>query len=256
MEHMPVMTFNVRQMDGDDGDHAWEQRKDALIETVLLHRPVLLGTQESFVEQIAYILKHAPDYACFGQGRYGDDRDKHCKVFYDRRRVTLLECGEIWISKTPAVPGSSDWDIPRPRMITWGRLRRAQGADLFVMNTHFPYGKDGDEARRQSARLVREKIASLPQDLAVILTGDFNAPAGGEIYAALTADLEDAWTTATSTIGPEGTVHGFGRFTSGRRIDWILHRGVGRVLSAETVTYRRNGLFPSDHYPVCAAFGM
>jgi endonuclease/exonuclease/phosphatase family metal-dependent hydrolase len=255
MTHLSVMTFNLRQMDGDDGNHAWEHRKDALTETVLLHRPFLLGTQEGFAEQIAYILKHAPDYACFGQGRYGDDRDKHCKVFYDRQRLTLLECGEIWISKTPAIPGSSDWDIPRPRMITWGRLCMAQGSDLFFMNTHFPYGRGADEARRQSARLVCEKIASLPRDIAVILTGDFNAQAGGEIYAMLTAQLEDAWTAAKTTLGPEGTIHGFGRFTGGR-IDWILHRGAGLVLSAETVTHRPNGMFPSDHYPVCATFDL
>jgi endonuclease/exonuclease/phosphatase family metal-dependent hydrolase len=255
MADLRVMTFNVRQMDGDDGEQAWEHRKDVLVETIQMVRPVLLGTQETFQEQTAYIMSHCPELLAFGRGRYGDDRDKHNKIFYDRERAQLLDTGEIWISKTPNVAGSSDWEIPSPRMISWGVLRVDGATDLMVMNTHFPYGRGADEARRQTARLILETIAELPAEMPVILMGDFNAKADGEVYQMLTAALADAWSTAEQTVGPDGTVHGFGRFTGGR-IDWILHRHVGRVLTAETVTHTARGLFPSDHYPVCATFQL
>jgi endonuclease/exonuclease/phosphatase family metal-dependent hydrolase len=254
MPDLSVMTFNVRQMDGDDGEHAWEHRRDLLVETILLHKPALLGTQEIFTEQTDYILQHVPEYDSFGRGRYGDDRDKHCRIFYDRERLSLLDCGEIWLSKTPDIPGSSDWDIPRPRMVTWGTLRFINGQKIFVMNTHLPYGR-ADEARRQSARLICEKLASLPPELSVIVTGDFNAQADGDIYKTLTTNLEDAWTEAETRVGPPGTVHGFGRFVGGR-IDWILYRGAQAVASAETVTHTVRGLYPSDHYPVCATLKL
>ena len=197
MSIIKAMTFNVRQMDGDDGAQSWEHRKSALVETIRLHAPALLGTQEIFAEQSAYILQHIPALRCFGRGRFGDDRDKHNSIFYDHNRFSLLTSGEIWISKTPEIPGSSDWDIQRPRMITWGMLSDDGGSPILVMNTHFPYGRYADEARRQTARLVREKLAALPERLPVVLMGDFNAPAGEEVYALLTERLCDSWKAAT-----------------------------------------------------------
>src|ERR1700744_2030817 len=84
MTNLRVMTFNVRQMDGEDGSQSWEYRKDVLIDTLRLHPPALLGTQEIFTEQSAYLLQHLPLLACFGRGRYGDARDKHNCIFYNR----------------------------------------------------------------------------------------------------------------------------------------------------------------------------
>jgi endonuclease/exonuclease/phosphatase family metal-dependent hydrolase len=256
MEQLSVMTFNLRQMDGDDGAHAWEHRKSVLAETILLKHPALLGTQEGHKEQIDYILEQVPYLTSFGRGRFGDDRDKHCKVFYDPNILQLQECGEFWFSAQPEVPGSSAWDIPRPRMVTWGKMSMASGDQLFVMNTHLPYGRNADVARRESARLINEAIEKLPQKLAIIATGDFNTHSDGETYKLLTHNLHDAWTSADKTAGPKGTMNGFGRFTDSKRIDWILHRNVGHVLSAETVTHMANGLYPSDHYPVYATFEL
>ena len=229
-------------------------RKDVLVETIQIHSPAILGTQETWDEQASYILSALPHYRAFGRGRFGDTRDKHNKIFYDARRLRLLDTGEIWISTTPTVPGSKDWDIPSPRMITWGKLRLDDNRDLMVMNTHFPYGRGADEARRQTARLILEEIAKLPPDLPILLTGDFNASPDGEVYRMLQPALKDAWTSATQTEGPEGTLHGFGRIQSGRRIDWLLYRNFARVLSAQVITHTARGLYPSDHYPIIADF--
>jgi endonuclease/exonuclease/phosphatase family metal-dependent hydrolase len=139
-------------------------------------------------------------------------------------------------------------------MVTWGRLRQTAGSDILILNTHLPYGRGADEARRQSALVLLQTIAKLPLDLPLFLTGDFNAPVGGEVYAQLTETLADAWITASERVGPEGTFHGFGRFKGTRRLDWILHRNAGRTLTAETITNTANGQYPSDHYPVCATF--
>ena len=203
------MTFNVRQMDGEDGPHAWEHRRHVLAAALQLHRPHILGTQETWAGQTAYILEQMPEYAGFGRGRYGDERDKHCKVFYRREEFTLREAGEIWISKTPDVPGSADWHIPKPRMITWGTLRDRAGSDLLVMNTHFPYGRGADEARLQATRLVLEKLRSLSPQLPVLLMGDFNVQAEGESHRQFTSVIRNAWLQAAARRGPEATVHGF-----------------------------------------------
>jgi endonuclease/exonuclease/phosphatase family metal-dependent hydrolase len=255
--HLRVMSFNVRQMDGDDGPNDWEHRKKLLVETIQMWPPGLLGTQEIFAEQAAFIMEEIPALNSFGRGRFGDSRDKHNLIFFDRNRFSLVDTGELWFSETPEVPGSLAWGIPRPRMVTWGRLRRSEGTDVLILNSHLPYGRNADEARRRSAHIVLQAIAQLPGDLPLFLTGDFNSPAGGEIYALLTHSLQDSWKTAQRTIGPEGTLNGFGRLPerlASRRIDWILHRNTDTTLEAEVVNHKAGELYPSDHYPVTATF--
>jgi len=112
IEALRVMTFNVLQMDVEDEAHAWERRRDLLVETILMHSPALLGTQEIHAEQTAFILDRIPAFGCFGRGRFGDECDKHNKIFFDRRRLLLIECGDLWFSETPEIPGSSDWGFP------------------------------------------------------------------------------------------------------------------------------------------------
>jgi endonuclease/exonuclease/phosphatase family metal-dependent hydrolase len=60
-------------------------------------------------------------------------------------------------------------------MVTWGLLTIAGGPKVFVMNTHFPYGKNADSARLEAAELVRQKMRDIDPKLLIVLTGDFNA---------------------------------------------------------------------------------
>lgn len=253
-ENLRVMSFNVLQMDGGGEIHAWDNRKNLLAETIQLHDPDLLGTQEIFSEQAAFLLDRIPALQCFGSGRFGDSRDKHNSIFFNRHKFALLDSGDLWFSRTPDIPGSSDWGIPSPRMVTWGRLRSTAGRDILILNTHLPYGRDAGEARRQAALIVLQAIASLPLDLPLFLTGDFNASPDGEIHGLLTSTLADAWATALETRGPQGTFHGFAKIRVDRRMDWILHRNTVKTLEAETVVHASGSLYPSDHYPVFATF--
>ena len=250
------MTFNVRQLDADDGPNGWPERRDLLVETILDKDPDVIGTQELFLLQAEYITKRAPQYAWFGSGRFGNHEDKHVGIFYRKDRIRLLSHGDFWLSETPETPGSSSWDIIRPRQLTWGALE-AEGAGCFyILNTHFPYRSVEQEARRNTAHLIKARIGGIPRLAPVILTADANSPAGGDIHELLCKDMRDAWCSAAARNGPEGTVHGFGRHTSERRIDWILYRAPWRVLEAETVTHSRDGRYPSDHFPVVVTFDV
>jgi endonuclease/exonuclease/phosphatase family metal-dependent hydrolase len=131
---------------------------------------------------------------------------------------------------------------------------QGSGRRFFFYNTHFPHRRQDDKARVACARVIAERFARLPKDVPFIMTGDFNAPAGNQVYQVFAADLRDVWTTAARRLGPEGTSSGFSGNTSGRRIDWILYRGPFRVLEAETVTRNDDGRYPSDHFPVVAVF--
>ena len=257
--HLRVMSFNVRRMDSDDGPNDWTNRKHLLVETIRMHFPALLGAQEVFTEQAAFIKEKIPKLQSFGRGRFGDDRDMHNLVFFDQNRFALVDSGELWFSETPEAPGSSSWGIPRPRMVTWGRLRSVQGTDFAILNTHLPYGRGADEARRRAALIVLRAIAQFPADLPLFLTGDFNCPAEGEIYTMLTASLHDAWKTAEKTRGSPNTLNAFGQMPvqfAPLRIDWILHRNAGKTVEVETVTQNAGDVYASDHYPVVATFSL
>lgn len=251
-----VMTVNVRQLDADDGPDCWQLRRDLLVDTILAKDPDVIGTQELFQRQAEYIERRAPHYAWFGAGRFGDHRDKHVGIFYRKDVLGLLRHGNLWLSETPEVPGSSSWDIIRPRQLTWGIFDTDAIGCFCLFNTHFPYRGVEEEARRQAALLIRKCLAAVHSAMPAIVTADFNSAADGEIHDLLSIDLRDAWCEAMVRTGPPGTLNCFGRGQSDRRIDWILYRGPWRVLEAETVVTTRDGRYPSDHFPVVATFDL
>ena len=250
-----VMTFNVRYPAPGDGENRWENRRDLFVATVREKNPDLFGTQELFHEQGQYIADKAPEYAWFGVSRRGDQTDEHMGVFYRKDRLKLVESGNFWLSETPETPGSMSWNVSLPRMATWGLFELAGAKRRFYLyNTHFPHRGEDHAARVECAKVLAARLARLPKNATVILTGDFNAPAGQEVYKLLAAAMRDAWLEAPQRIGPECTLSGFRGTTTGPRIDWILYRGALKPVSAETVTRNDNGRYPSDHYPVVALF--
>lgn len=253
-EPLRVMTFNVRYPSKDDGADLWEKRRDLLVDTIRQNRPDVFGTQELFHLQGEYIVSHLSGYKWFGLSRRGNHEDEHMGVFYRADRLKPVDSGNFWLSETPDTPGSSSWDMSLPRMVTWALFERTDGGRFYFYNTHFAHRRQDEEARKRSAALLVERLKSLPDGTPVILTGDFNAPAGGEVYHAFDGVMRDAWETAARRSGPEGTFHGFKGTPRPGRIDWILYRGNIRVLEAETLDHHEGTRYPSDHFPVLAVF--
>lgn len=246
-----VMTFNVRYPSPDDGPNVWENRRDILVETIGLKNPDLFGTQELFYKQGQYIVEKLPGYTWFGISRRGNHEDEHMGVFYKPAKLRLVESGSFWLSESPDKPGSMSWDVSLPRMATWGLFEiAATGRRFYFYNTHFPHRRQDTVARIECAKVIAERMGALPGDVPFLMTGDFNAQAGEEVYKVLVPPLKDVWMETKRRSGPETTSSRWRGNTEGRRIDWILYRGNVEVLDAETVTHNREGRYPSDHYPV------
>ena len=172
-----VLTFNLRYA-SDDPPHPWAARRPAVAALLRRESPHLLGTQEGLPGQLRDVAADLPArYACVSRGRDADGGGEAMAVWYDTERLATRAHGHYWLSDTPDVPGSRTWGGEWPRMVTWVRFADAStGRELYAVNTHLE--AFDAEARVRSAELLVERT---PRDrgVPVVLTGDFNEPAGG-----------------------------------------------------------------------------
>jgi len=260
-EELRVMSYNIRRINRNPlEEHPWVGRKDRVVQTIAAFDPDLLGTQEAYPSQVRDLEKGLEGYASFGRARSADGKfDETVAILYKTERFEKLAAGHFWLSETPEQPGSISWDSKLPRMVTWLRLRdrrRDEGGELVVMNTHWDH--IGQQARLESARLMREKMREMVEDLPLIVTGDFNATEAQPPYKALLADESDRPLRDTyRELYPErqedeATFGGFDGRTHGWRIDWILVTDHFAVAEAAIDRTSFDGVDPSDHYPVTA----
>jgi len=262
-----AMTFNIRYGTANDGENAWENRKDMLIECLSTYVPDIMGTQEGLPFQLETIKEAFPNWDYFGVGRYhGVESDRphetmageHCAIFYDTTKLELLEQGTYWHSDTPDVAASATWGNDLPRITTWGIFETKNDRKRFaVFNTHFHW----DEPYvNNTSELIMKKWREIAADLPTILMGDFNlrpdSPThelfcGKSRQISLRGRFQDCWNVMQKPEQGAGTSHGF-TGTPRHRIDWILITPEFSTLSVERVDFNRDGRYPSDHFPVYA----
>jgi endonuclease/exonuclease/phosphatase family metal-dependent hydrolase len=253
-----VMTFNIRydRPASRPGDvDYWPDRIAPLQDLLRREVPSVLGVQEALHHQLAAIEAALPPrYRRIGSGREGGSRGEYAAIFYDARRLQLIEWDQFWLSDTPKLIGSSSWGNGVTRIATWGRfLDTATGGELLLVNTHFDH--ESDNARIRSAAAVLDLVRCFEPRLPAIVMGDFNSDAGSSsAYRDFlrSGELGDAWRLADERVTADvGTFTRYGRpVEGGRRIDWILTSPDVLVRQAAVNTSTLEGRHASDHAPV------
>ncbi len=246
-----VMSFNIRYDNPADGPDAWPHRKDWVAE-IIREQADVVGMQEVKKNQLDELKTLLPNYEFYGVGRDdGKEAGEYVPLAWKKDRFEATEKGVFWLSETPDKP-SNGWDADLNRVSTWVRLKDKQsGKQILVLNTHFDHR--GEQARRESGKLMREWVSKNAKGDAVIVTGDFNTMASSVPYKNLTADagkmtLRDSRVLATKPEGPESTWNGFKEIVPGRRIDFIFTTAPVEVQGYRTLDETREGRFPSDHF--------
>jgi endonuclease/exonuclease/phosphatase family metal-dependent hydrolase len=247
------MTFNLRFENDRDGLNAWFYRRELVIRLIERYRPCILGTQEGKWAQLLYLQDHLRDYEIHAPKRVLDDTCQYPTLYYRADRFEVPKGAEFWLSKTPKVHRSKDWDSAFPRMLSYAALVvRDSGELLWAGVTHLDHM--GQIARYEQSRILTGWVRRHRGP--VILMGDFNDRPGSPVHGALVGPetgLRDTWSILGRDEDDESlTHHGFNGIPQKARIDWILVSGHFSVKNAVIVKDHFQGRYPSDHFPYLA----
>jgi endonuclease/exonuclease/phosphatase family metal-dependent hydrolase len=247
-----IASYNLRLNLASDGPNAWPQRRATVQALLRYHEVDIVGTQEGLIDQIED-LEAMGDYARVGVGRDDGARGgEHSAIFFRKSRFEALRHGDFWLSETPDRP-SLGWDARCcKRLASWVELRDRQQAarSFYVFSVHFDH--EGEVARRESARLLLQRIAQIAGSAPVFALGDFNSTPETAQIRLMQASLRDAYLASeTAPYGPLGTFNDFRIDAPMReRIDYIFVSPGIRVLKYGVLSDSLAGRFPSDHHPV------
>lgn len=248
-----IATFNLRMDTPNDGADSWPNRKEMAKGLIRFHDFDVVGTQEGFIHQIRDILE-LEAYAYVGAGRDdGKEAGEHSAIIYKKDRFTVLDKGNYWLSLTPEAP-SFGWDAKIRRICSWAKFKDNEegGGEFYFFCVH--YDHQGETARRESSRLMLERIGKIAGDTPFFCVGDFNATPESEPMQIIYQN--GAWRdskqiSAQPPYGTPGTFHGFSvEAPAQERIDYIFVSEGIRVNKYGVLNEIRHGRFPSDHYPV------
>jgi endonuclease/exonuclease/phosphatase family metal-dependent hydrolase len=280
-QNLYVGTYNIRN-NNDNGDEergdGWSVRQKVVCDQLNFESPDIFGTQEVLVGQLHDMQRRMPEYATLGVGRDdGKEGGEYSAIFYKKDRLKLLDDGHFWLNETPDRP-KLGWDAACVRICTWGLFEeRESGKQFYFFTLHMDHV--GVVARRESAKLIVERIRETAKGRPVIVTGDFNVDQHNDIFSIFTQSglLADSYELAQQRFIENGTFNSFDpSMKTDSRIDHIFvspnitvsHYGVltnmywrpianqedvkGNAAPSE-ISLRKYAIHtPSDHYPVFA----
>ncbi|MET0694865.1 MAG: endonuclease/exonuclease/phosphatase family protein [Propionibacteriaceae bacterium] len=250
-EPMKIMTYNLRFANERDV-HPWSERRPLMIDMIAGSAPVVLGTQEGLRHQLDEILTGLPPwYDWVGHSRGVGSEDEYCAIFFDNRRLRVVDLTQRWFSNTPEVPGSRSWGAC-PRImtaVTFADVRT--GDEMLVINTHLDHMSV--HARRFAADYLIHYIRTNAHGRPTIVMGDFNTAARvSAVYRRLCeTPLQDTFEASPLPGQDRPTFNNYLPPPKvGHRIDWILVSPEVQVEQSLVNTSDFDGQYASDHLPV------
>ncbi|MGB3682989.1 MAG: endonuclease/exonuclease/phosphatase family protein [Rubrobacteraceae bacterium] len=258
------MTFNIRGSYHGDGENSWERRAGLNLRVIKRYFPDVICFQELQAGNRETYDKELPGYEYVTGPEY-ENRKPHAynAIYWNPRRMKLLETGGFWLSASPE-KFSASWNTAHVRSANWARFRFVpSGLGFVLLNTHLDH--KSPQARQQAANLIVRRLGALDDGRGpVFVTGDFNTDPGSPVHDIFgEAGFEDAHLLANNP--PTRTFHKFRgedfiprKPESERRIDWVLLRDAptGDGLRAshrvrcQVIRDAEPPIYPGDHYPV------
>ncbi|MFD0792596.1 endonuclease/exonuclease/phosphatase family protein [Mucilaginibacter litoreus] len=249
-----IGTYNLRNANKGDSTagNGWGQRFPWAAKLIRFQDFDVFGTQELKYHQITDLTDSLPGYKWVGIGRDdGKKAGEFSAIFYKADRFKLVRTGDFWMSTVTDKPNKG-WDAVLPRICTWAQFKEIKtGFTFYFFNLHMDH--IGVIARRESAKLVLQKIKEMAGNTPTILTGDFNVDQTSDSYAVINNSgvLKDTYVLSPIKLDPSNSFNDFNANTDGdKRIDHIFVTKDFKVTRYGILTNTYHGRVPSDHYPV------
>lgn len=251
-----ITTSNIRFENERDQNHNWPHRRMALAKIISRLAPDILCTQEGRRPQLYDLSGLLPHHQIIDSHRQWLEERMYPCIFVNPLTIEIVESGDIWLSQTPSLAGSSSFDSSFPRLFTWIKaIHRESMRSFFCVNTHLDHVLP-ETRREQIEVLIQQCLKIYNHNSIFFLTGDFNEGPDQYVHSRLREawpKLNDPWINLSKK--EESSFHKFGPIPeNGRRIDWILHSDQVRPVEIEMCKESIDGIYPSDHFPVNATF--
>lgn len=247
---LQLMSFNIRFDNPHDGPHAWPHRRHFLAQIINDFETDILGTQEGRRPQLEELATLLPNLEMAIKHREWIEERMYPTLFYNPHKFKLIASDDIWLSETPNVAGSFSFESAFPRLCTWAHLEAAKGMQFICADVHLDHVKES--TRLAQAKVLANELLKVSEELPIILMGDFNSAPNTLVRNQLLRDLRDLgdpW----EILGREekASYHNFGPIPAdASRIDWFLLSKSIEPQHIELGLENKNGLWPSDHYPL------
>ena len=255
-----IATYNVR-VDVDDGNRAWANRKQHVADIIKnLYEFDIFGVQElqSSAQENGLMDYLSDTYTSFskGTGNTAGTSGTRNAIIFKTERLEKIRSGFFFLSPTPNV-ASIGWNARFIRNCLWVKMKdKFTFEEFYLFCAHFDHV--GDEARRESSKLVLSKIIEImgSEDLPVFFVGDLNRqPGQPPINIILNGGMLDSRTLPikANIFGPVGTTNGWNKDPSvlTNRIDFIFVNQKVEIHSYYTIAKKYySDAYPSDHFPV------
>lgn len=241
-----VMSFNLRFGHANDGENSWSNRRHAYPEFFKFHTPDFIGIQEANDFQSRLIDTLLPTHSFAGMYEKAPKFWQDNLIFFNRS-WQCKKSRRYFLSDTPETESKlpeSKW----PRQCIIGHFQK-NNKNLIHVNTHFDFK---EPVQKKSAELVLSFLEEFPNDVPIVITGDFNALPDSDAYRIFSQNgFLDVFSGNHSF-----TYHRFTGEEAGGHIDWILYKGGIKLEKALVIREQFSGFYPSDHFPVLAEFEL
>lgn len=246
---MKVATINIRYKNENDGNHHWKYRLPILSDYIKKCSLNILATQEGRKDQINELATVINLKLIDGHRDWIEER-MYPSLFYNTQQLKLIDSGDVWLSETPSIPGSSSFKSSFPRLLTWAKFED-NGQIFLVANFHLDHVLNSTRLEQVKVGII--ELKKIHNDLPIIILGDFNDSPESNTHREICQNLNliDPWILNGNF--EEASHHNFtGDGKDGSRIDWILFNEKFHCNEINLEKRMFNNLYLSDHFPVVA----
>lgn len=251
---MKFVTFNIRCDYQQDENNCFVYRKSLILDKLNNEHPDIICFQEVLPHVAAWLKHELHDYTILGCGRCPDlDSEQTC-IAVRKEAFQIISMDTFWLSPTPRTPGSRyENQSECPRTATEVFVQELSTGRLYdIFNTHLDHISSEARICGMEQLLTQIQDSQIQKDafgkIGILLAGDFNAFPDTEEIKRISKDgfLQDF------TEGISGTFHDYGRTQPPEKIDYIAGSSNIHCNQVSLWTDQYNGVYLSDHYPICA----